>query len=145
MGAASIFDSSGESSIMGARPLSPHLGIYRFWYTMATSIAHRISGVGLSLGLIVLVWWLAALASGEDAYATALHWLATWPVKVVLFGILASFLYHLVCGIRHLALDADIGFEKREARRSAWFIWILFVVALAVIGYLLFCPAELLS
>lgn len=130
---------------MGARPLSPHLGIYRFWYPMLTSIAHRISGMGLSLAFIVLVWWLAAMASGEAAYAATLGWLATWPLKLVLFGFLASFIYHLICGIRHLLLDADIGFEKREARRSAWFIWVLAAMLLVVLGYLLFCPAEVWS
>ncbi|MCC7462568.1 MAG: succinate dehydrogenase, cytochrome b556 subunit [Gammaproteobacteria bacterium] len=125
---------------MGARPLSPHLGIYRFWYTMATSISHRISGLALSLGLIVLVWWLAALASGEAGFLLALSWLATWPFTVVLFLLLAAFLYHLACGVRHLLLDADVGFERPQARRSAWLIWIAALLALAVFGYLLFCP-----
>jgi len=130
---------------MGERPLSPHLGIYRFWYPMVTSITHRITGLGLALGLIVLVWWLVALANGETAYLEALGWLALWPFKVLLFGLLATFVYHLFCGIRHLALDADIGFEKHQARRSAWFLWIAAVVALIVAGYLLFCPVGLRS
>lgn len=128
---------------MGARPLSPHLGIYRFWYTMTTSIMHRFTGVALAFGLIVLAWWLTALANGETAYLEALGWLALWPVKLVLFGLLAAFLYHLACGVRHLALDADFGFEKQQARRSAWLVWIAAVIALLVFGYLLFCPAGL--
>jgi succinate dehydrogenase / fumarate reductase cytochrome b subunit len=128
---------------MGARPLSPHLGIYRFWYTMTTSIMHRFTGVALAFGLIVLAWWLTALANGETAYLEALGWLALWPAKVVLFGLLAAFLYHLACGVRHLALDADLGFEKQQARRSAWLVWIAAVIALIVFGYLLFCPAGL--
>ena len=125
---------------MGERPLSPHLGIYRFWYTMATSIMHRLSGLALAFGLIVLAWWLTALANGETAYLTALDWLALWPVKVLLFGLLAAFLYHLACGLRHLALDADLGFEKQQARRGAWLTWGVAVIAIGVFGYLLFCP-----
>ncbi len=125
---------------MGARPLSPHLGIYRFMYTMTTSIAHRFTGVALAAGLIVLAWWLTALANGETSYLTALGWLVTWPVKVLLFGLLAAFLYHLANGVRHLAWDADYGFEKLQARRSAWLVLVVAVIALAVFGYLLFCP-----
>ena len=125
---------------MGARPLSPHLGIYRFMYTMAASIAHRFTGVALAAGLIVLAWWLTALANGETSYLTALGWLVTWPVKVLLFGLLAAFLYHLANGVRHLAWDADYGFEKRQARRSAWLVLGVVVIAVAVFGYLLFCP-----
>jgi succinate dehydrogenase cytochrome b556 subunit len=67
--------------------------------------------------------------------------LALWPVKVLLFGLLAAFLYHLACGLRHLALDADLGFEKQQAHRSALFIWGVVVIATGVFGYLLFCPA----
>jgi succinate dehydrogenase / fumarate reductase cytochrome b subunit len=125
---------------MGERPLSPHLDIYRFWYTMATSIMHRLTGMVLAFGLIVLAWWLTALANGETAYLTALGWLALWPVKVLLFGLLAAFLYHLACGLRHLTLDADLGFAKQQARRSALFTWSVAVIAIAVFGYLLFCP-----
>jgi succinate dehydrogenase / fumarate reductase cytochrome b subunit len=125
---------------MVARPLSPHLGIYRFMYTMAASFMHRCTGVVLAAGLIVLAWWLTALANGETAYLRALGWLTMWPVKVVLFGLLAAFLYHLANGVRHLAWDADYGFEKRQARRSAWLVLAVVVIALAVFGYLLFCP-----
>jgi succinate dehydrogenase / fumarate reductase cytochrome b subunit len=125
---------------MVVRPLSPHLGIYRFMYTMATSIAHRLTGVALAAGLSVLAWWLSALASGETAYLGALLWLQTWPVKLLLFGLLAAFLYHLANGVRHLAFDADYGFEKRQARRSAWLVLAAVVIALAAFGYLLFYP-----
>jgi succinate dehydrogenase / fumarate reductase cytochrome b subunit len=125
---------------MVARPLSPHLGIYRFMYTMATSFAHRATGMALAAGLIVLAWWLTALASGETAYLGALRWLATWPVKVVLFGLLAAFLYHFANGVRHLLWDAGYGLEKQQARRSAWLMVTAVVIAVTAFGYLLFCP-----
>ena len=104
---------------MRARPLSPHLSIYRFMYTMALSIAHRIAGIALSVGLLLFAYWLMAAASGEQAYAAALGILSTPVVKVLLAGWLFAFVYHLCNGIRHLTWDAGIGMEKHEARRSA--------------------------
>jgi succinate dehydrogenase / fumarate reductase cytochrome b subunit len=52
------------------RPLSPHLQVYRFQWTMALSILHRITGVALAVGTLLLVWWLVAAASGPEAFAT---------------------------------------------------------------------------
>jgi len=126
---------------MGARPLSPHLGIYRFMHTMSLSILHRFTGVALAAGLVVLAWWLLALAGGETAYGVALGWLGAWPVKLLLFALLCAFLYHLANGLRHLLWDLGLGLEKHEARRSAWVVVAAVVVAIGLFGYLLFCPA----
>ena len=104
---------------MRPRPLSPHLGVYRFMYTMATSIAHRITGVVLSVGLVVLVGWLYAAAAGAEAYARASALLSTGFMKLLLAGWLVAFCYHLCNGIRHLNWDLGRGLEKPEARRSA--------------------------
>jgi succinate dehydrogenase / fumarate reductase, cytochrome b subunit len=109
------------------RPLSPHLGIYRFMYTMATSIAHRITGVVLSVGLVVLIGWLFAAASGAEAYAEASALLSTGFVKLLVAAWLLAFCYHLCNGIRHLNWDLGRGLEKADARRSA-----TLVVAVAV-------------
>ena len=110
-----------------SRPLSPHLGIYRFMYTMATSIAHRITGVVLSVGLVVLIGWLFAAASGAEAYAEASALLSTGFVKLLVAAWLLAFCYHLCNGIRHLNWDLGRGLEKADARRSA-----TLVVAVAV-------------
>ena len=104
---------------MRQRPLSPHLGIYRFMYTMATSIAHRITGVVLSAGLLLLVGWLLAAAQGGEAFATATAVLSSGLVKLLLAGWLLAFCYHLCNGLRHLGWDLGFGLEKPEARRSA--------------------------
>jgi succinate dehydrogenase / fumarate reductase cytochrome b subunit len=109
------------------RPLSPHLGIYRFMYTMATSIAHRITGIVLSAGLVVLIGWLFAAASGAEAYAEASALLSTGFVKLLVAAWLLAFCYHLCNGIRHLNWDLGRGLEKADARRSA-----TLVVAVAV-------------
>jgi succinate dehydrogenase / fumarate reductase cytochrome b subunit len=103
-----------------ARPLSPFLH-YRWQYTNTLSILHRITGVLLSLGFFLLVYWLAAAASGEETYARAVAVLGSWPLQIVLFGAAFAFCYHLLNGIRHLFFDLGRGFELATARRSAYF------------------------
>ena len=94
------------------RPLSPHLGIWRWGPHMMVSILHRISGSGLAvIGLAVLTWWLVALAGGAPAYAkfTAA---ADHPLGlIVLIGLSWAFFQHLLSGIRHLGMDTGAGFE----------------------------------
>jgi succinate dehydrogenase / fumarate reductase, cytochrome b subunit len=123
---------------MRARPLSPHLSIYRFMYTMALSIAHRIAGVALSVGLLMFAYWLMAAASGEQAYASALGLLSTPVVKIMLAGWLLAFVYHLCNGIRHLTWDVGIGMEKHEARRSATVTLVVTALLFALLAYLAF-------
>ena len=106
---------------MPARPLSPHMSIYRMSrYSLLTSFANRITGMVLSLGLLVLVYWLTALARGAHAYARAQELLGSDPAKVVYAGVIAAFSYHLVAGIRHLVWDTGRGMEKAQSQRSAW-------------------------
>ena len=126
---------------MRQRPLSPHLGIYRFMYTMATSIAHRITGVVLSIGLVVLVAWLLAAASGAASYASTGALLSSGLVKLLLAGWLLAFCYHLCNGLRHLGWDLGRGLEKPEARRSAGLVVLGTVLLFAVLGWLLFIRA----
>lgn len=100
------------------RPLSPHLQVYRFAYTMALSILHRATGIALSVGMLLLAWWLVAAAGSEAGYAQVVTCLGSVPGKVVLFGFSFAFFYHLCAGLRHLAWDLGHGFEKATARRS---------------------------
>lgn len=127
---------------MSARPISPHLSAYRFGYTMLFSILHRITGLILSVGLLVLAWWLMALANGPAAYAIAETFLLSWFAKTLLAGWLASFCYHLCNGIRHLTWDLGVGMEKQEARRSAWAAIVAALVLFAALGYLAIAPAS---
>jgi len=103
---------------MNQRPLSPHLGVYKFMYTMALSIMHRITGGAASVGFIVFVWWLMALASGPAAYESAMRLLSTPVAKLLLIGFTFSFVYHFCNGIRHLVWDTGTGLERAQARRS---------------------------
>jgi succinate dehydrogenase / fumarate reductase cytochrome b subunit len=125
---------------MSQRPLSPHLGIYRFAHTMALSFAHRASGVALTLGLGTLVYWLACAAAGEQAYERAVTLLSGWFFRLLLLAWLAAFCYHLINGLRHLAWDAGYGLEKLAARRSAKLVLVLALAGLLLFTYLFCCP-----
>lgn len=100
------------------RPLSPHLQVYRWYFTMALSIFHRVTGVALTAGLMLLTWWIMALASGEDAFATIHGIVQGWFGGLVLFGFTAALFYHGANGIRHLYWDAGLGLEKEAAAQS---------------------------
>jgi succinate dehydrogenase / fumarate reductase, cytochrome b subunit len=107
------------------RPLSPHLQAYdMLQMTSALSIMHRISGTAWSAGTVLLVWWLMAAATGEDAFATAQWFLGSIPGLVVLFGLTAAAWYHTLAGIRHLAWDAGHGFDIPTVYRTGWMVLI---------------------
>jgi succinate dehydrogenase / fumarate reductase cytochrome b subunit len=107
-------------------------------YTMATSIAHRITGVVLSAGLLLLVGWLLAAALGAEAYAAAVAVLSSGFVKLLIAGWLIAFCYHLCNGLRHLAWDLGRGLEKPEARRSATLVVVATVLLAAAFIYAAF-------
>jgi succinate dehydrogenase / fumarate reductase cytochrome b subunit len=107
---------------MAPRPLSPHLTVYKFKYTLTTSILNRFTGLGLSLALLLLVYWLMAVASGAAAQARAAHFFAHPLLRVLLVLFVGAFCYHLVAGLRHLVWDTGHGLERRQAQRSAWLV-----------------------
>lgn len=111
------------------RPLSPHLQVYRPMYTMVLSMAHRLSGVFQSVGLLLLAAWLMAAASGAEAYATAARFFSHALVRVLLAAWVVAFWYHLFAGIRHLVWDAGYGFDTQTARRSGKLVVTLAVLA----------------
>lgn len=105
---------------MTERPLSPHLSVYRMSrYTLLSSIVNRATGLVLSVGLILLVYWLVAVASGPAAYSSARTVLSLSVLKAVYVILLATFSYHLFAGIRHLIWDTGHGLERAQAKRSA--------------------------
>ena len=87
------------------RPLSPHLQIYRWYLTMGTSIAHRVTGSALAVGLILLTWWLVALASGPEAFAVVQGAMDNILGGLVLFGYTVILFYHCATGIRQCLLE----------------------------------------
>jgi succinate dehydrogenase / fumarate reductase cytochrome b subunit len=102
------------------RPLSPHLQIYRPMLTMLMSIAHRISGAANAVGFLLLAWWLVAIASGPEAYATVEHFFASIPGRVLLFLFTWSLIHHMLGGIRHLIWDTGRALDKTSIEVLAW-------------------------
>lgn len=108
---------------MTERPLSPHLSVYRMYrYSLLTSITNRATGLVLSAGLILLVYWLVAIASGPAAYRAAREVLALGVLKAIYALLFAAFCYHLLAGIRHLVWDTGHGMERAQSQRSAWLV-----------------------
>lgn len=102
------------------RPLSPHLQIYRFTITMAMSIIHRITGMGLYFGTALLAWWLVATASGPEAYAQFQSVAGSWIGLLVLFGFTWALIHHLLSGIRYFFWDAILAFDLKTADLISW-------------------------
>ncbi len=102
------------------RPLSPHLQVYRPQLTSVLSIMHRLTGVALAAGTLLLVYWLVAIASGETAYETARTIIGSFIGRLCLFGWSVALFYHLCNGIRHLFWDIGMGLELPAVYRSGW-------------------------
>ena len=104
------------------RPLSPHLGIYRWPITMTLSILHRMTGFALSIGLIAYVVWLEAIAWDVIPYTTFYEASHSVLGQIALLGWLFSFFFHLCNGVRHLIWDTGRLFEKSQAITSSWMV-----------------------
>lgn len=102
----------------GNRPLSPHLQVYRPQITTILSILHRITGVGLTLGAILIVWWFIAAAVSAEYFAFVDGMLTSWIGNLIMFGSLWALWYHALNGIRHLVWDAGRGFELDIVQKS---------------------------
>jgi succinate dehydrogenase / fumarate reductase cytochrome b subunit len=126
------------SRLGNARPLSPHLQIYRPMLTMMMSIAHRITGTALYAAMLLLVWWLMAAASGPNAYAKVQWFMGSWIGRLVLLGCTWALMHHFLGGIRHLIWDIGYGFGPAEREWLAWATLIgsiLLTALLWLIGY----------
>jgi succinate dehydrogenase / fumarate reductase cytochrome b subunit len=114
-----------------ARPLSPHLTIYRWQMTMLGSITHRLTGMALSVGALALAWWLVSISNGPESFAIFMAWAASPLGLILLFGFTWSLAFHLLNGVRHLAWDMGYGFDKHVATQTATLVFVLSLVIAA--------------
>lgn len=105
---------------MRERPVSPHLQIYSPLISMVMSIVHRLTGVALFFGTVLLAWWLAAAATGPDAYALFMQVADSIPGRFVLFGYTWALIHHMLGGLRHFIWDAGKGFNLGFVDFLAW-------------------------
>jgi succinate dehydrogenase / fumarate reductase cytochrome b subunit len=106
--------------ISDSRPLSPHLQVYRWQLTMTLSILHRMTGVALAVGAILLVWWLGAAADGPKPFTSFQSFLGSWIGLILLFGWSVALFYHLCNGIRHLVWDTGHGLDLKSVYAGGW-------------------------
>jgi succinate dehydrogenase / fumarate reductase, cytochrome b subunit len=126
-----------------ARPLSPHLGIWRWGPGMTASIFHRVSGGALTVaGLAVLTWWLLSLANGSDAYGDFSAIAGTWVGLLVLIGLTWAFFQHLLSGIRHLIMDTGENFEIGGNKASAIATFVGAIVLTAAVWFYILGVAK---
>jgi succinate dehydrogenase / fumarate reductase cytochrome b subunit len=121
---------------MADKPLSPHLQVYRPQLTSVLSITHRATGVFLSLGSVMLLYWLVATALGAAAHAEMQRCFASLPAQIILLGWTFSFYYHLFNGIRHLLWDSGWGLEIETAYKTGYAV---IVAAVAMGGLTWMC------
>lgn len=120
------------------RPLSPHLQIYRPMLTMMMSIMHRITGMALYFGMVLLVWWLTAAAVSDSYFNLVQAVFSHWFGRLVLFGFTWALLHHALGGLRHLLWDTGRGFDLKHVEwlaRANLAGSIILTVVLWVIGY----------
>lgn len=104
---------------------------------MTLSFLHRISGLALTLALLVLVGWLLSASLGSDAYGALLPALQSWPVQLLIALAIIALVYHFCNGLRHLAWDMGWGFERPQARASGVVVVIVTLIASAICIYFL--------
>ena len=113
-----------RSTATRARPLSPHLSVYRFTPTMAMSILHRITGIVIYFGTLLVAAWLVAAATSPGLFDTAQWFAGSWVGLAVLVGLTWAMYHHMLGGIRHFVWDTGTGLEKRAATTLAHLTWI---------------------
>jgi succinate dehydrogenase / fumarate reductase cytochrome b subunit len=123
-----------------ARPLSPHLTVYRPTITMTMSIVHRITGGALYFGTLLVAWWLIAVSTSESSFDLVNAIYGSWIGRLILFGYTWALIHHMIGGLRHLVWDTGAGLEKHTASRMAWANLVASVVLTVLIwvaGYLM--------
>ena len=100
-----------SSSSQDQRPLSPHLQIYKPMLTTMMSITHRMTGVALYFGSLLVAWWLVAAATGPDYFSMVNGFFGSWFGRIILLGYTWALIHHALGGLRHLIWDTGRGFE----------------------------------
>jgi succinate dehydrogenase / fumarate reductase cytochrome b subunit len=118
--------------------MSPHLSIYRPTMTMAMSIAHRISGAALYVGVLLLAWFLIAASADASSFAVFSDFIGSFIGRIVLFFVTWALFHHLVGGIRHIVWDAGYGLDAPLRDQLAWatpIVGFALTILVWIVGY----------
>lgn len=113
-------DAKEQRNVKAERPLSPHLQIYRPLINMVMSIVHRITGVALYFGTVLLAWWLTAAATGPEYFNFVNGIFGSLPGRIVLFGYTWALMHHMLGGLRHFIWDTGRGYDLATVDRLSW-------------------------
>jgi succinate dehydrogenase / fumarate reductase cytochrome b subunit len=122
-----------HSSLEARRPLSPHLSAYRFTLSMMMSVGHRVTGVPLYFGTLLLVWYLVAAATDKKSFDLVAWVMGSFLGQLVLLGYTWALLQHLINGIRHLIYDAGYGWEDPTRERLVYATLIVPIVLTIIV------------
>ena len=128
-----------SQELQNARPLSPHLSIYKPIPSMMMSIVHRITGIALYFGTLLIAWWLFAAASGEAYFEWVNGIMGSLIGRLILFGYTWALMHHMIGGIKHLFWDVGLGLEKETSTRLAYMSLIgsvILTILIWVVGYM---------
>ena len=118
------------------RPLSPHLSIHKKVLTAVFSIFHRLTGIFLTLGSLLLVFWFLSISIGENFYNYFQNISSNFIFKVILFFWTLAFFYHLFNGIRYLFWSFSLGMELKTVYLSGYIIALLTIISTIIVWYL---------
>ncbi|WP_336293852.1 succinate dehydrogenase, cytochrome b556 subunit [Bartonella sp. CB169] len=128
-----------EKTRIKERPRSPHVSIYRWSITMAMSIGHRITGIALYFGMVLLAIWLISIACGAETYRAVHEIYASFPGLCILFLYTLAGVHYMVGGVRHIVWDMNPDLlDKKKATVTAWmtvFISLFITFIIWIIGY----------
>ena len=117
------------------RPLSPHLSIHKKVLTAVFSIFHRLTGIFLTLGSFLLVFWFLSILIGENFYNYFQNISSNFIFKVILFFWTLAFFYHLLNGVRYLFWSFSLGMELKTVYLSGYIIALLTIIATIIVWY----------
>ena len=118
------------------RPLSPHLSIHKKVLTAVFSIFHRLTGIFLTLGSLLLVFWFLSISIGENFYNYFQIISSNFISKVILFFWTLAFFYHLLNGVRYLFWSFSLGMELKTVYLSGYIIALLTIISTIIVWYL---------
>lgn len=117
-------------------PVSPHLQVWKFTWTMAASISHRITGVGNAIGMLLLTAWIGSAAISEAAFDTVSGFLGSPIGLFVLFGFTLSLMFHLVNGVRYIMMDSGKVISKEAGNVTSMIAYAAAPLITAIIFYI---------
>ncbi len=123
-----------KKAVKSQRPVNLDLRTIKLPVTAYTSILHRISGVILFVGLVIMLYALDKSLSSAEGFGAVKAWLTSPLAKLVIWALLSALLYHLVAGVRHLIMDAGIGETLEGGKLGSKIVIAVSVVVIVLAG-----------